>query len=88
MHINVKCVKHCIQETHTTSESSLDQNVTQQNSESLVLKAELRTLKKQFERLSSIHRRCRSQKKKDFVGTQTLTDDELSTDDEVTFAMY
>ena len=71
-----------MQATHTTSESSLDQKVTQQNSESLVLKAELGTLKKKFEQLSSIHRRCMAQKKKKFVGTETLTDDE------VTFAMY
>ena len=88
MHVNVKCVKHYIQETHTTSESSLDQKVTQQNSEILVLKAKLGTLKKQYEQLSSIHRRCRGQKKEDFVGTETVTDAELSTVDEVTFAMY
>ena len=61
-----------------------------------MLKAKLGTLTKQFEQLSRIHSRCRGQKKKDFVGTQTLTDDEVPissndevpTIDEVIFAMY
>ena len=48
------------------------------NSENMILKAELATLKKQFEQLSGIHRKCRSQKEKVSVGIQTSTDDEVT----------
>ena len=48
------------------------------NSENLILKAELATLKKNFEQLSGIHSKCRSQKEKVSVGIQTSTDDEVT----------
>ena len=48
------------------------------NSENLILKAELVTLKKKFEQLSGIHRKCRSQNEKVSVGIKTSTDDEVT----------
>ena len=65
-----------------SSESSLDQQVAQLNSDNLILKAELGTSKKKFEQLSDIHSKCRSQKEKISVGIQP------STDDEVTFILF
>ena len=67
-----------MQEAHISSESSLDQKVAQLNSENLILKAELETLKQKFEQLSGIHRKCRSQKEKVSVGVQTLTENEVT----------
>ena len=67
-----------MQEAHISSESSLDQQVAQLNSENLILKAELETLQQKFEQLSSIHRKCRSQKEKVSVGVQTLTENEVT----------
>ena len=49
----------------------LDQKCVQQNSEILMLEAKLQTLKKQFEQLSGIHSKCRSQKEKISVDIQT-----------------
>ena len=62
----------------TSSESSLDQKVVQQNSENLILKAELESCKKKFEQLSDIHRKCKSQKEKASGAIQTSTDDEVT----------
>ena len=45
-----------------------------------MLKDKLEASKKQFEQLSGIHSKCRSQKEKVSVGIQT--------DNQVTFAMY
>ena len=70
--------KQCIQETHKGCESLLDQKVVQQNSEMLMLKAKLDTLKKQFEQLSVIHSKCRSHQEKSSISSQTLTDDEVN----------
>ena len=67
-----------MQEAHISSESSLDQKVAQLNSENLILKAELETLKQKFEQLNGIHRKCRSQKEKVSVGVQTLTENEVT----------
>ena len=67
-----------MQEAHISSESSLDQQVAQLNSENFILKAELETLKQKFEQLSGIHRKCRSQKEKVSVGVQTLTENEVT----------
>ena len=65
-----------IQESHKSSEGSLDQKAVQQSPEiSLPEAATLGIfgrLKKRFEQLSGIHGKRRSQKEKDFVGTQTL----------------
>ena len=88
MHIYVIMhVKQCIQETHTTSESLLDQKVALQNSEILMLEAKFETLQKKFEQLRSIHRKRTSKKKKDSVGT---LDDKvlIVTDDKATIVMY
>ena len=41
-----------------------------------MLEAKLETSKKQFEQLSVIHRKCRSQKERVSVGIQTLADDD------------
>ena len=71
----------CIQGTDTGSESSLVQNIVQQSSEILILKAELEAYKEKFKQLSGIHSKCRSQEKKASVAIPT------STDDEVTFTM-
>ena len=73
-----------MQETLKSSKSSLDQKVVQQHSEILMLKAELEACKKDFEQLSGIHRKCRSQKEKVSVGIQTSTDNEVT----VTFIIY
>ena len=74
----------------------LDQKCVQQNSEILMLEAELQTSKKQFEQLSGIHSKCRSQIEKVSVGIQTgdevaLTLEKVSvgiqTDDEVALTL-
>ena len=50
-----------MQETHKSSDS---QKVFEKNSELLILEAQYEKVKKEFEQLSSIHRKCRSQKEK------------------------
>ena len=67
-----------MQEANISSESSLDQQVAQLNSDNLILKAELGTSKKKFEQLIGIHSKCRSQKEKISVAIQTSTDDEVT----------
>ena len=59
-----------MQETNKSSESLLNQKVVQQESEILMLEAKLDEYKKDFEQLSSIHRKCSSQKEKISVGIQ------------------
>ena len=59
-----------MQETHKSSDSLLNQKVVELNSELLMREAKHEKLKKQFEQLSSIHNKCKSQKKKVSVGTQ------------------
>ena len=62
----------------------MDQKAVQQHSKILMLETKLKALKNDFERLSVIHSKCRSQKEKVSVGIQTLTDDEVT----VTFTVY
>ena len=64
-----------MQDAHNRSESVLDQKLVQQDSEILLLKTEVGTLKKRFEQLRGIHSKCKSQKEKVSVGIQT--DDEV-----------
>ena len=68
-----------MQETQKSSDSFLDQKCVQQESKIFMLEANLQTVKKQFEQLSGIHSKCKSQKEKVSVGIQT--------DDEVTLTM-
>ena len=60
-----------MQETHKSSDTSSNQEVDELNSELSVQKAKYKNLKKEFEQLSSIHSKCRSQKEKVSVGIQT-----------------
>ena len=70
-----------IQESHKSSEGSLDQRDVQQSPEILIAEATLGIfgrLKRRFEQLSGIHDKHRSQKEKDFVDTQTLIADKVA----------
>ena len=57
-----------MQETQKSSDS---QKAVEKNSELLILKAQYEKIKKEFEQLSSIHRKCRSQKEKVSVDIKT-----------------